>query len=43
MTELITYRGRAISSEDILFIRELIAAHPGESRRTPYGPKTRSI
>jgi len=34
MTELITYRGRTITSEDILFIRELIAAHPGESRRT---------
>ena len=34
MTELITYRGRAITSEDILAIRELIAAHPGESRRT---------
>ena len=34
MTELITYRGRAITSEDILFIRGLIAAHPGESRRT---------
>jgi hypothetical protein len=34
MTELITYRGRAITSEDIRSIRELIAAHPGESRRT---------
>ena len=34
MTELITYRGRAITSEDILSIRELIAAHPGKSRRT---------
>jgi len=34
MTELITYRGRTNTSEDILFIRELIAAHPGESRRT---------
>ena len=28
------YRGRVISSEDILYIRELIAAHPRESRRT---------
>lgn len=28
------YRGRAIHSEDILYIREMIAAHPGESRRT---------
>ena len=34
MTELITYRGRSITSEDILFIGKLIAAHPGESRRT---------
>ena len=34
MTEIITYRGRAITSEDIRSIRELIAAHPGESRRT---------
>src|SRR5688572_31445709 len=33
MTEL-SYRGRVITSEDILYIRELIAAHPGESRRT---------
>jgi hypothetical protein len=33
MVEL-NYRGRAISSEDILYIREMIAAHPGESRRT---------
>ena len=32
MTEL-TYRGRAITSEDILYIRRLIAAHPRESRR----------
>ena len=32
MVEL-KYRGRAISSEDILYIRELIAAHPRESRR----------
>jgi hypothetical protein len=28
------YRGREITSQDILYIRELIAAHPGESRRT---------
>ena len=33
MAEL-KYRGRVISSEDILYIKELIAAHPGESRRT---------
>lgn len=28
------YRGREITGQDILYIRELIAAHPGESRRT---------
>jgi hypothetical protein len=28
------YRGRAISNEDILFIKDLIAANRGESRRT---------
>jgi hypothetical protein len=33
MAEL-NYRGRAIRSEDILYIREMIAAHPDESRRT---------
>ena len=33
MAEL-NYRGRAISNEDIFYIREMIAAHPGESRRT---------
>src|SRR5436305_11549137 len=27
------YRGRAVSAEDIAFIRQLIAAHPGASRR----------
>ena len=27
------YRGRAVSAEDIAFIRRLIAAHPGASRR----------
>lgn len=32
MTEL-KYRGRAITAEDILYIRELIAAHPRQSRR----------
>lgn len=32
MEEQITYRGRAISSEDILFIRHLIARHPEASR-----------
>jgi hypothetical protein len=28
-----SYRGRAVSAEDIEFIRQLIAAHPGASRR----------
>jgi hypothetical protein len=28
------YRGRTISNEDILFIKDLIAANRGESRRT---------
>ena len=28
------YRGREISAADILYIRQLIAAHPGASRRT---------
>jgi hypothetical protein len=32
MTEL-RYRGRVITSEDILFIEQLIAAHPRASRR----------
>jgi hypothetical protein len=32
MAEL-RYRGRVFTPEDILYIRELIAAHPGESRR----------
>ena len=32
-TEL-TYRGRTITCEDIVNIKDLIAAHPGESRRT---------
>jgi hypothetical protein len=29
----IKYRGRALTTEDILYIRDLIAAHPGETRR----------
>jgi hypothetical protein len=29
-----SYRGRAISQEDILFIRGLIEQHPNDSRRT---------
>ena len=33
MAEL-RYRGRAITSEDILYIKDLIAAHPRDSRRT---------
>lgn len=33
MAEL-NYRGRVITGQDILYIKELIAAHPAESRRT---------
>jgi len=33
MSVAVTYRGRAVSSEDVAFIRRLIAAHPGSSRR----------
>jgi len=32
--EQLKYRGRLISSHDILYIRDLIAANPQESRRT---------
>src|SRR3982074_1413788 len=32
MVEL-KYRGRVIASQDILYIKDLIAAHPRESRR----------
>jgi hypothetical protein len=28
------YRGRVLTTQDILYIKELIAAHPGETRRT---------
>ncbi len=30
---LLRYRGRAVTAADVRFIRELIATHPGESRR----------
>jgi len=33
METLLRYRGRAVTSEDAAFIRELIAQNPGESRR----------
>ena len=33
MAEL-RYRGRVITTEDILYIQDLIAAHPQETRRT---------
>ena len=33
MEEKIRYRGRAVSDEDVLFIRELIGCHPEASRR----------
>jgi hypothetical protein len=31
---VLRYRGRNVSEQDILYIRELIAAHPGASRRS---------
>ena len=33
METLLRYRGRPVSAADVGFIRDLIAAHPGESRR----------
>lgn len=33
METLLTYRGRPVTDQDVSFIRELIAAHPGRSRR----------
>jgi hypothetical protein len=33
MESQIRYRGRAVTGEDIAFVRHLIAEHPGESRR----------
>jgi hypothetical protein len=33
MESQIRYRGRAVTGEDIAFVRSLIAEHPGESRR----------
>jgi hypothetical protein len=33
MKDVLRYRGRSVTSEDVEFIRELIAAHPGLSRR----------
>jgi hypothetical protein len=33
MESQIRYRGRALTGEDIAFVRSLIAEHPGESRR----------
>ena len=33
MESQIRYRGRAVTGEDIAFVRDLIAEHPGESRR----------
>ena len=33
METVLRYRGRAVTTADAQFIRELIAAHPGESRR----------
>src|SRR6185312_13662968 len=33
MEALLRYRGRVVTAADVHFIRELIAAHPAESRR----------
>ena len=33
MDSVLRYRGREVSSQDVVFISELIAAHPGASRR----------
>src|SRR5229473_4141161 len=33
MSAPLRYRGREISADDVAFIRQLIAAHPGASRR----------
>ena len=33
MSEQWRYRGRTVTAEDIVFIRDLIARHPGLSRR----------
>jgi len=33
MESTIRYRGRAVTEQDIAFVRDLIAEHPGESRR----------
>jgi hypothetical protein len=33
MEALLRYRGRAVTAADVCFIRELIAAHPADSRR----------
>jgi hypothetical protein len=33
MEEILSYRGRVVTGGDVLFIRQLIADHPGSSRR----------
>ncbi len=33
MEPLLRYRGRAVTGADVQFINELIARHPGDSRR----------
>jgi hypothetical protein len=33
MDPVLTYRGRAVSLDEVAFIRGLIADHPGASRR----------
>jgi hypothetical protein len=37
METVLTYRGKAVSREDVVFIRSLIAANPGDSRRNLSG------
>jgi hypothetical protein len=33
MEEILSYRGRVVTGDDVFFIRQLIADHPGSSRR----------
>jgi hypothetical protein len=33
MSVVFTYRHRAVTADEVQFFRDLIAAHPGESRR----------
>lgn len=33
MSEILTYRGRTVTTADIIFLKDIIAAHPDDSRR----------